>query len=213
MHEITQILKQIDSDPEGASEQLLPLVYEELRSLAACRMQAEELDHTLTGTALVHEAYLRLAGSGRSDCWQNRGHFFAAAAEAMRRILVEQARRKRRRQKILQLRPLKRDSVCQPNVERNPDLLEIDEALSRFAEHNPEKARLVELRYFAGLTVPECAEVLNISVATANRYWIYARAWLSQELSSADDASADRRGRKKRMFRISMRRLGAPGSH
>jgi RNA polymerase sigma factor (TIGR02999 family) len=160
---------------------LLPLVYDELRKLAAARMTNEGPDHTLQPTALVHEAYLRLIGPADEACWHNRGHFFAAAAEAMRRILVESARRKmavkhggglQRRDATL--------AIAAPEVDE--DVVAIDEALDRFAALHPVKAELVKLRYFGGLTIDEAAQALGISAATAKRYWTYSRVWLYQQV-------------------------------
>lgn len=178
MPEVTHILTQIESGDPGAAEQLLPLVYEELRKLAAVRMAGERSDHTLQATALVHEAYLRLVLSEAPDTWRSRGHFFAAAAEAMRRILVDHAR---------QVNSLKRggghreQSFSEPSVPDDDlriDVLDLDAALSCLEQAEPDKARLVKLRYFAGLTLEEAAAALEISIATASRHWTYARAWL-----------------------------------
>jgi RNA polymerase sigma factor (TIGR02999 family) len=187
MADVTRILSQIESGDPSAAEQLLPLVYDELRKLAAQKLAQEKPGQTLDATALVHEAYLRLAPSGdgppgKEPQWDNRRHFFAAAAEAMRRILVENARRKqaakhgggRRRQE------LDADALAAP--EPNLDLLALDAALDRLAEQDPLKARLVELRYFAGLTGDQAAAVLEISPSSADRQWVYTRAWLRREL-------------------------------
>ena len=179
MSEVTRILSAIEQGDPAAAEQLLPLVYEELRRLAAAKMAAERPDHTLDATALVHEAYLRLVGD---QLFENRRHFFAAAAEAMRRILVDQARRKqmhkhgggRRRQDV------DADALAAP--EPNLDLVALDAALHRLAEQDPLKAKLVELRYFAGLTGDQAASVLGISASSADRQWVYTRAWLRREL-------------------------------
>jgi RNA polymerase sigma factor (TIGR02999 family) len=180
---VTQILNAIDSGDRQAASQLLPLVYQELRQLAAARLAAERPGQTLDATALVHEAWLRLVGpAGAARLWAGQTHFFAAAAEAMRRILVENARHKarlkhgggRRRQ---ELRP-DLVAVRQPDEE----LLALDAALTKFAQDDPLKARLVELRYFAGLTGDQAAEILGISRRTADRHWVFARAWLRREL-------------------------------
>jgi RNA polymerase sigma factor (TIGR02999 family) len=174
-------------DPKAAAE-LLPLVYDELRKLAKARMAAAPAGQTLQPTALVHEAYVRLVGSGRERNWNGRGHFFAAAAEAMRRILVEKARRKRRVRHGggVQRQPL--DSI-DPAAESIPldavDLLAVNDALDRFAEAAPRKAELVKLRYFAGLTVPEAAVLLGISLSTAEADWTYAKAWLKREIEKS----------------------------
>jgi RNA polymerase sigma factor (TIGR02999 family) len=182
MSEVTRILSAIDQGDPHAAEQLLPLVYDELRKLAAARLAQEAPGNTFDATALVHEAYLRLVGSAAADGWDNRGHFFAAAATAMRRILIERARQKQRlrhgggRQRQ-QLHP---DLAATP--EPDEELLALDAALARFAERDPLKARLVELRYFAGLTGDQAAEILGISPSTADRHWVYARAWLRREV-------------------------------
>jgi RNA polymerase sigma factor (TIGR02999 family) len=183
MSEVTRILSAIEQGDPRAAEQLLPLVYDELRKLAAQRLAQEKPGQTLQATALVHEAYLRLVDVDQAQHWNSRGHFFAAAAEAMRRILVEQARRKRR---------LKRGGECERRdlddleiAVQGPcdDLLALDEALTGLAQKHPEKAELVKLRYFAGLTVSEAAAVLGISTSTADRHWTYARAWLFRRLA------------------------------
>jgi RNA polymerase sigma factor (TIGR02999 family) len=176
--------------PECAGR-LLPLVYDELRRLAAQKLARENPGQTLDATALVHEAYLRLVGSADAARWDNRGHFFAAAATAMRRILIERARSKQR--KIhgggRQRQELHPDIVAVP--EANDDLLALDKALAKFAERDAVKARLVELRYFAGLTGDQAAQVLGISPKTADRYWAYARAWLRREMESAQGKRPD----------------------
>ncbi len=182
MNDVTQILSQIEQGDPSAAEQLLPLVYDELRKLAAAKLAQERPGQTLQATALVHEAYLRLVDAKDTQGWQNRGHFFAAAAEAMRRILVEQARRKRslragggrRRQEAEHV------EIAQPHSV--PDLLAIHEVLGQLEKVDPTKACLVKLRFFAGMTIPEAAGALGISAATADRYWAYARAWLHARL-------------------------------
>jgi RNA polymerase sigma factor (TIGR02999 family) len=183
MAEVTRILSQIESGDPSAAEQLLLLVYDELRKLAAAKLAGEKPGQTLQATALVHEAWLRLVGDGdREQSWENRGHFFAAAATAMRRILIERARR---RQRVIHGGALHRQELF-PDVvaapERQDDLLDLDVALSKLAEHDPVKARLVELRYFAGLTGDQAAQILGISPKTADRYWVYSRAWIRREL-------------------------------
>jgi RNA polymerase sigma factor (TIGR02999 family) len=183
MSDVTQILSRIESGDPNAAEQLLPLVYDELRKLAAARLTHEKPGQTLDGTALVHEAYLRLVGTSEAPQWNSRGHFFAAAAEAMRRILVEQARRKHRVRHGGGLHRLDLDSQLQVSSEADDDLLALDEALERLAAEESETAAVVKLRYFAGLTIEETALALNISVRTVNRHWAYARAWLYQELN------------------------------
>jgi RNA polymerase sigma factor (TIGR02999 family) len=188
MSDVTRILSAIEQGDAKAAQELLPLVYDELRQLAAERLAQEKAGQTLQATALVHEAYLRLVASpGRESGespqqWANRRHFFAAAAEAMRRILIESARRKRRLKHGggRQREDLDPDLVCA--VEPDEDVIALDGALTRFAEKHPVQARLVELRYFAGLTGDEAAALLRISPSTADRHWVFARAWLRREL-------------------------------
>lgn len=184
MSDVTCILSAIEQGDPHAAAQLLPLVYEELRKLAATRLVQEKAGQTLQATALVHEAYLRLVGNGEEPHWDNRRHFFAAAAEAMRRILVENARRKRR---LRHGGGLRRQALDQnePAIASPPDavdLLVLNEALDRLEAAAPRKARLVKLRYFAGLTLPELAEMLGISQSTAEADWTYAKAWLKREM-------------------------------
>ena len=186
MSELTGILAAIEQGDTQAAAQLLPLVYEELRKLAAQRLTHEKPDQTLEATALVHEAYLRLVDTETVQHWNSRGHFFAAAAEAMRRILVESARRKNRLKHGRERQRVDLDSGCRVSPAPSLDLLALDEALSRLAETEPAKAELVKLRFFAGLTMPEAAAALDISLATAERYWTFAKSWLYAELS--DDA-------------------------
>jgi RNA polymerase sigma factor (TIGR02999 family) len=186
MSEVTRILSAIEQGDPHAAGQLLPLVYNELRKLAAQRLASEKPGQTLQATALVHEAYLRLVGGDPAQHWNSSGHFFAAAAEAMRRILVEGARRKSRLKHGSQHQRLELESDCVLSPGPSLDLLALDEALSRLAETEPAKAELVKLRFFAGLTMPEAAAALNVSLATAERYWTFAKAWLFAEL--ADEA-------------------------
>jgi RNA polymerase sigma factor (TIGR02999 family) len=183
MADVTQILNAIEAGDPKATAELLPLVYDELRKLATARLADEKPGQTLQPTALVHEAYLRLVVGEQPREWNGRGHFFAAAAEAMRRILVESARRKAAEKHGggLVRRDLDEDWLCEP--EPDDDLLALDEALQKLAATDPVKARIVELRHFAGLTIEEAALALGISVTTANRYWAYARAWLHQEVT------------------------------
>jgi RNA polymerase sigma factor (TIGR02999 family) len=183
MNDVTRILSAIEQGDPYASEQLLPLVYDELRKLASQRLAQEQPGQTLQATALVHEAYLRLVGGDPNEQWDNRGHFFAAAAEAMRRILVEAARRRRRLKRGGGLVRDDLDGVLTTAPEPDEDLLALDEALARLAEQDPAKAELVKLRHFAGLTVDQAAAALGISPATADRYWAYARAWLHAEIT------------------------------
>jgi RNA polymerase sigma factor (TIGR02999 family) len=185
MTEVTRILAAIEQGDPLAAEQLLPLVYEELRKLAAQKLAHEKPRQTLQATALVHEAYVRLVDVDKDQQWNNRGHFFAAAAEAMRRILVEQARRKSRLKHGREHRRVDLDSGCLVSAAPSLDLLALDEALSRLAKTEPAKAELVKLRFFAGLTMPEAAAALDISLATAERNWTFAKSWLYAEL--ADD--------------------------
>jgi RNA polymerase sigma factor (TIGR02999 family) len=186
MNDVTRILSAIEQGDPRAAEQLLPLVYEELRKLAAAKLAQEKSGQTLQATALVHEAYLRLVGVEMPQLWNGRGHFFAAAAESMRRILVEHARRKGRRKRGGDRRRLD-SQITEPTVQGpNVDVLAVDEALTELASKHPEKAELVKLRYFAGLTLPEAAAVLGVSTATAERHWRYARAWLARQLRNED---------------------------
>lgn len=186
MSEVTHILNAIDAGDPHAAAQLLPLVYDELRLLAAQRLAQEKPGQTLQATALVHEAYLRLVGDGQGQHWEHRGHFFAAAAEAMRRILVDAARRK---QAIRHGGGRRRVALHDHHrIAQSPDgLLALDDALTRFASEEPAKAELVKLRFFAGLSTPEAASALGISLATAERWWAYARTWLFSELQEDTD--------------------------
>ncbi len=187
MSDVTHILSRIEQGDPTASEQLLPLVYEELKRLAARTLSREKPGQTLQTTALVHEAYIRLVDNEQAQHWKSRGHFFGAAAEAMRRILVDNARSKRSLRRGGSARRLSLDAAQPASNERSGDLLALDEALGRLEELDPTKAKLVKLRYFAGLTIPQAAEALEISIATANRYWTYARAWLHEELAIGPD--------------------------
>jgi RNA polymerase sigma factor (TIGR02999 family) len=185
MSEVTQILEAIDQGDAQAAEQLLPLVYNELRCLAAAKLAAEAPGQTLDATALVHEAYLRLVGAQDTRRWHGRGPFFAAAAEAMRRILVDRARRKRsdKRGGKLVRHDAVETQVAAPEVPE--DLLALDEALNGLEAADAQAAELVKLRYFTGLSIPEAAQVLGISSRTADRVWAYARAWLHQAVLGA----------------------------
>jgi RNA polymerase sigma factor (TIGR02999 family) len=193
MSHITNVLSAIEQGDPHAAEQLLPLVYDELRRLAAAKLAQEKPGQTLDATALVHEAYVRLVATpseGEAQEWEGRGHFFAAAAEAMRRILVEKARRQGR----------KKHGGGHPRVDFElanfaspmPDenLLALDEAMTRLAKENPLRARLVQLRFYAGLSNEEAAKILGISGITAKRYWRHARAWLHREVAKGDDPGA-----------------------
>lgn len=184
MNELTRILDAIRQGDDGAASQLLPLVYDELRRLAAAQMAREKPGHTLDATALVHEAYLRLVGDQQFD---NRRHFFAAAAEAMRRILVESARRKHSLKRGGDHQRLDLNVEQPAAAERSLPLLALDEALEQFEARDPAKAQLVKLRYFTGMTIEQAAETLAISVTTANRWWSFARAWLHDAIRRGEE--------------------------
>jgi RNA polymerase sigma factor (TIGR02999 family) len=181
MSEVTHILTEIEQGNAQASEELLPLVYKELRRIAAHKMAGERSGHTLQPTALVHEAWLKLVESP-AQSWQNRAHFFGAAAEAMRRILIDRARRKSRQRRGSGAEHLDADGIEIASPAPDDQLLALDDALERFAALEPQQAELVKLRYFVGLKIEEAAEVLGISEATAKRWWAYARAWLFHEI-------------------------------
>ena len=192
--EVTRILERIDAGEQGATDRLLPLVYDELRRLARARLDRDHAEHSLQATALVHEAYLRLTG-GAPLAWNSRGHFFGAAAEAMRRILIERARARRAQKRGggevgVPLEEADRagrlDVIDHPAARDDDKLMRLDHALSRFEEMDATKAQLVKLRYFAGLTLPEAASALGVSKSTADRYWAYARAWLQTEMRGED---------------------------
>jgi RNA polymerase sigma factor (TIGR02999 family) len=182
MNEVTQILNAVEKGDTRAASQLLPLVYGELRKLAAVKMASEPPGQTLQPTALVHEAWLRLTG-GEDGTWQNRAHFFGAAAEAMRRILIDNARRKRALRHGAGQAPLDLEQLEIATPAPDDELLDIDTALNKLAALDKEKAELVKLRFFIGMSIEEAAAVLGISEATAKRWWIYARAWLHAEVS------------------------------
>ncbi len=188
MSDVTRILAAINRGDPQASEQLLPIVYEELRRLAALKMAHEKPGQTLQATALVHEAYLRLVGAPKTQQWDSRRHFFAAAAEAMRRILVDNARSKRSLKRAGGRKRVDLDANLAGQTARE-DLLALDAALAKFAVREPVKAELVKMHFFAGLTLRETAEALGISLATAERYWAYSRTWLFAELEDAENAS------------------------
>ena len=183
MEDVSQLLSAIEQGDPRAAGRLLPLVYHELRQLAAQKMSQETPGQTLQATALVHEAYLRLVDVARAQAWNSRGHFFAAAAEAMRRILVENARRKQTEKHGGGRTRVDLDRAEDVGAAPPEDLLAVDEALGRLAEQDPTGARLVQLRYFAGLSVEEAAQVLGLSTATAYRHWAFARAWLHAQLA------------------------------
>ena len=181
MSDVTHILDRAQSGDPKAAEELLPLVYEELRKLAAIRMANEPAGQTLQATALVHEAWLRLVGS-EAQVWSNRYHFFAAAAEAMRRILIDNARRKQRPKHGHGWQRVDLDQVNVAIQTDDDTLLLVDEALTRLEQEDPQKAELVKLRYFAGMTIPEAGKALGLSESTAKRLWTYARAFLLREI-------------------------------
>jgi RNA polymerase sigma factor (TIGR02999 family) len=189
MSEITFLLEAANRGDSQAAEQLLPLVYEELRRLAAAKMASENPGQTLQATALVHEAWLRLAGDGNRK-WNDRTHFFAAAAEAMRRILVENARRKRAQRHGGGQQRLELLDLAAPQVPNADLLLAVNDALDKFAALDPQTAELVKLRYFVGMTIEETAEALGISKATVKRHWDYARAWLYEEIRTQQAGEA-----------------------
>ena len=190
MSDVSRILAAMEQGDPDAADQLLPLVYEELRRLAAQKLAQETARQTLQPTALVHEAYLRLVHDAEGQSWDSRGHFFAAAAEAMRRILVEAARRKHAAKRGGGRRRVPLEEFHRV-TESPEDVLDLDEALTRFAAEEPAKAELVQLRFFAGLSTPDAAASLGISVATAERWWAYARAWLFNELQGGETNSSD----------------------
>jgi RNA polymerase sigma factor (TIGR02999 family) len=189
MNEVTRILSTIEQGDPHTPAELLPLVYDELRKLAAKKLAREAPGQTLQATALVHEAYLRLVDVNQIQSWDSRGHFFAAAAEAMRRILIENARRKRTEKHGGKLSPTELGDVEFETEALNEDILDLDAALTKLAEEDPIKARLVNLRYFAGLTMDDAAQALGISRATANRHWHYAKVWLYCELHGTEPPS------------------------
>jgi RNA polymerase sigma factor (TIGR02999 family) len=186
MNDVTQILSRIEAGDGRASEELLPLVYDQLRVLAAQRLMQEKPGQTLQATALVHEVYLRLVDGHPPQAWNSRGHFFAAAAEAMRRILIENARSKKRMKRGGSRPKVELDEACLVSDAPSDDVLALNEALERLAIESPPRADLVKLRYFAGLTIEEAAAAMNISAATAKRYWTYSRAWLYHALAETD---------------------------
>lgn len=191
MTDVTLILSRIENGDPEAAEQLLPLVYDELRKLAAAKLANEKPGQTLQATALVHDAYIRLVDVDQAQGWDSRGHFFAAAAEAMRRILIESARRKRRVRHGGDAQRLDIDPDQIAHSNRHADLIALDEALTQLEQVDPRKASLVKMRYFAGLTMPETANALGISLATAERDWSYARVWLLRELGKSSEKSSE----------------------
>jgi RNA polymerase sigma factor (TIGR02999 family) len=181
---VTQVLERLERGDPSAAEALLPLVYDELRKLAAQKLAHEKPGQTLDATALVHEAYLRLVDVPEAQHWNGRGHFFAAAAEAMRRILVEQARKRGRLRHGGNRERVALDGLALAAPERDDDLLALDEALARFAAVDPQATELVKLRYFAGLTVPQAAAALGLAPRTADFLWAYAKSWLLQRIEA-----------------------------
>ena len=186
MNEVTRILSAIEHDDPSAAEHLLPLIYDELRKLAASKLAQEKPGQTLQATALVHDAYLRLVDGDKAQHWNSRGHFFAAAAEAMRRILVDNARRKQSKKRGGDRVRLDLDRLAAATSERVDDVLDIDAALDGLAGADPQAAELVKLRYFAGMSIPEAAAVLGVSPRNADFLWAYARAWLLRSLGGAE---------------------------
>jgi RNA polymerase sigma factor (TIGR02999 family) len=187
MSDVTQILSQIENGDGQAAEKLLPLVYDELRRLAGQKMAQEKPGHTLQATALVHEAYIRLVDVKKAGHWNSRGHFFGAAAEAMRRILLENARRKKRERHGGDWKRVDLDDVQSTAVMTADDLLALNEAIDALDEQDPPAAKLVKLRFFAGLSVEQAAETLGVSRTSAYRQWTYAKAWLFSRVG--DDSS------------------------
>jgi len=191
MSEVTRVLSAVEAGDPSAAAGLLPLVYDELRKLAAARLADEKPGQTLQATALVHEAYLRLVDGDRARHWESRAHFFAAAAEAMRRLLIDQARRKRRPKHGGGRTRLSLDEALCLRETPDDDLLALDEALQRLAREEPAKAELVKLHYFAGLSLEEAGRAVGVSHRTAKRHWAYARAWLYAAIRDAPPSTAD----------------------
>ena len=190
MTDVTQILCQIEQGDRVAAEQLLPLVYGELRKLAAAKLANEKPGHTLQATALVHDAYLRLVDQSTPQQWDGRGHFFAAAAEAMRRILVDHARHKKSMKRggdLIRQEFVESNIIAAANGSPNT-ILAVHDALDEFSKVDPRAAELVKLRYFVGMTIAEAANVLNVSSRTANKWWNYAKAWLTDRIGEIDDS-------------------------
>lgn len=187
MSDVTRILSQIESGDPSAAEQLLPLVYDELRKLAAARLAQEKPGQTFQATALVHEAYLKLVDTEKVQHWNSRAHFFGAAAESMRRILVDLARRKQRPKHGGQRQRVELDDICCLTDDRAGELLSLHAALEKLEAESPEKAQLVKLRYFAGLSHQEAAQAMGISRATADRHWAYAKVFLRCEMQDEEN--------------------------
>ena len=191
MADVTQILSQIEQGDPSAAKELLPLIYDELRKLAAARLKDEKPGQTLQATALVHEAYIRLVDQKQAQQWNSRGHFFAAAAEAMRRILIDNARKKLRQKHGGGHQKVDIDPVDLITSAPPDELLAIDDALSALAKVDPQAAELVKLRYYAGLSVAEAAEMIGIARSTAYEHWAYARAWLRREIAGGEESRSD----------------------
>jgi RNA polymerase sigma factor (TIGR02999 family) len=183
MKDVTRILSQIEADDPSVAEQLLPLVYDELRRLAAAKLAHEKPGQTIQATGLVHEAYMRLVDVARSQHWNSRGHFFAAAAESMRRILVDNARRKKSAKAGGQIQRVELDEVQLATPDRSVDLIALNEALDKLADLDLRKAELVKLRFFAGLSISQAADALGISESTADADWAYAKSWLRLQIA------------------------------
>ena len=188
MNDVTEIINRIDQGAPDASAKLLPLVYQELRKLAAVRMKSERVEHTLTPTALVHEAFVRLVNHQTPENWNGRGHFFSAAAEAMRRILIEHARKKSTAKRGGDLQKIQLIDTWLAEKNKNQELLEVDDALGELEKTDAQAATLVKLRFYVGMTNREAAQNLNISPRKADMLWAYARSWLKRELA---DSAAD----------------------
>lgn len=186
MSDVTRIPLQIESGDPSAAEQLLPIVYQELRKLAAAKLSLEKPGQTLQPTILVHEAYVRLVEGDGQRHWNGRGHFFGAAAEAMRRILIENARRKKSQKRAGVIEDLDVEAIAASSGSRDLDLLALNEALTEFEQKWPDKATLVKLKYFAGLTTQDVAHAMGISVATVERHWTFARTWLHLRLQERE---------------------------
>lgn len=184
MGDVTRLLSQLEPGKPSPSEELLPLVYDELRKLAAQRLATDHRDAMVQATSLVHEVYLRLVDAEHQQRWDSRGHFFAAAARAMRRILLENARRRKSLKRGGHLQRVHDELAVAETDTENVDLIDLDQAITKLAALDPRKAKLVELRFFSGLTMEQAAEVLGVSVATAHRDWAYSRAWLHREIAA-----------------------------
>ena len=185
MNDVTRILRSIENGDPADAEKLLPMVYQELRKLAAAKLSKENAVQSIQPTVLVHEAFVRLVDKSQHQLWNGRGHFFAAAAVAMRRILVERARRRKSQSRANLTASVDIEGIAEAAPNESLDILALDEALIRFEKKWPERAKLVKLRYFAGLTIEEAARTMNISVATAGRHWTFAKSWLYVELQKS----------------------------